>query len=338
MPKKLSFREEMDLRIRGRLPIERSCPKEGESRWYYNDPRNDTPINVDSPETPNPYIQDIMLEEAKENPQNYYIWRTEEDDRVRSSHAQREGQIFAWDEPPEGGHPGEDYNCRCVAEEFNWDNYNDHNNYKLGTLSETFESNGNPAAIGFDTTGGYSYGKYQIETRNGTMQQYIMFLQNTPKYERFAISLNKSGGSNAAKYKTEEFANTWQRLSQNNEFNQSQIDFIVEEKLNKLLSRISDIKGLNLEHRHPVIKDVLYSLSVQHGEGGGSSVLHNALPKNINHLSDVELINRIYNERSNVDKYFKRSDLKTKMAVYKRFKIEHPKALQLLRNNYQSNP
>ena len=67
-------------------------------------------------------------------------------------------------------------------------------------------------------------------------------------------------------------------------------------------------------------------------------MLHNALPKNINHLSDVELINRIYNERSNVDKYFKRSDLKTKMAVYKRFKIEHPKALQLLRNNYQSNP
>lgn len=45
-----------------------------------------------------------------------YIWRTVKDSDVRPAHAAREGQIFSWTNPPEGGHPGEDYNCRCWAE------------------------------------------------------------------------------------------------------------------------------------------------------------------------------------------------------------------------------
>ncbi|MCF8496738.1 MAG: hypothetical protein K9G62_08770 [Alphaproteobacteria bacterium] len=46
-----------------------------------------------------------------------YVWRTRKDDRVRDEHAAREGRIFVWGFPPEGGHPGEDFNCRCWPEE-----------------------------------------------------------------------------------------------------------------------------------------------------------------------------------------------------------------------------
>lgn len=45
-----------------------------------------------------------------------YIWRTVKDNRVREEHAELEGETFSWDAPPEPGHPGEDYNCRCFAE------------------------------------------------------------------------------------------------------------------------------------------------------------------------------------------------------------------------------
>jgi SPP1 gp7 family putative phage head morphogenesis protein len=45
-----------------------------------------------------------------------YYWRTSRDERVRSSHASREGQFFLWDKPPSGGHPGQDIRCRCDAE------------------------------------------------------------------------------------------------------------------------------------------------------------------------------------------------------------------------------
>jgi len=49
-----------------------------------------------------------------------YEWSTCLDERVRESHAELEGKIFSWDNPPEtdGGrrcHPGEDYQCRCCA-------------------------------------------------------------------------------------------------------------------------------------------------------------------------------------------------------------------------------
>ena len=35
---------------------------------------------------------------------------------MRVSHAGNNGKIFAWDNPPPTGHPGEDYGCRCWAE------------------------------------------------------------------------------------------------------------------------------------------------------------------------------------------------------------------------------
>lgn len=51
----------------------------------------------------------------------HYIWRTAEDADVRESHAEMDGKIFRFDDPPyvegEGNHgPGEIYNCRCFAE------------------------------------------------------------------------------------------------------------------------------------------------------------------------------------------------------------------------------
>ena len=46
-----------------------------------------------------------------------YIWSTAGDDRVRETHAANDGKRFYWNDPPdETGHPGEDVQCRCVAD------------------------------------------------------------------------------------------------------------------------------------------------------------------------------------------------------------------------------
>jgi SPP1 gp7 family putative phage head morphogenesis protein len=45
----------------------------------------------------------------------YYEWSTSLDERVRDEHRALEGQRFAWNNPPSVGHPGEDFQCRCVA-------------------------------------------------------------------------------------------------------------------------------------------------------------------------------------------------------------------------------
>lgn len=55
-----------------------------------------------------------------------YTWSTALDERVRGrpdgrypnarpSHWDREGKVFKWNKPPEGGPPGAAINCRCVA-------------------------------------------------------------------------------------------------------------------------------------------------------------------------------------------------------------------------------
>jgi SPP1 gp7 family putative phage head morphogenesis protein len=51
-----------------------------------------------------------------------YVWTTSQDERVRPDHAELDGTVQAWDDPPvvdqrtgRRGHPGFDYQCRCTA-------------------------------------------------------------------------------------------------------------------------------------------------------------------------------------------------------------------------------
>lgn len=44
-----------------------------------------------------------------------YEWLTAGDERVRASHAERDGKTFRWDKPPPDGNPGQPINCRCTA-------------------------------------------------------------------------------------------------------------------------------------------------------------------------------------------------------------------------------
>jgi hypothetical protein len=47
-----------------------------------------------------------------------YVWRSLGDGKVRSSHQENDGKIFTRDNPPPTGHPGQGYNCRCIAEPY----------------------------------------------------------------------------------------------------------------------------------------------------------------------------------------------------------------------------
>jgi hypothetical protein len=66
----------------------------------------------------------------------HYIWRTRRDGKVRQSHAANNGKIFAWNNPPSTGHPGEDYGCRCTAEPY-VHNLSEHINIALNKISDS---------------------------------------------------------------------------------------------------------------------------------------------------------------------------------------------------------
>lgn len=54
--------------------------------------------------------------EQREAGYHYYIWHSQDDEKVRHDHARYDDLIFRWDHPSPSGHPGEDYHCRCWPE------------------------------------------------------------------------------------------------------------------------------------------------------------------------------------------------------------------------------
>ena len=110
--------------------MKRENKKQGKSAWYYIDPRYDdndprAHIDVAGEHALNPRLKEILLDDMQKNPQDYYIWRTKKDDKVRGTHAEREGKIFNKHFQPDGGNPGDDYNCRCWAEPYKPERYAD---------------------------------------------------------------------------------------------------------------------------------------------------------------------------------------------------------------------
>jgi hypothetical protein len=71
-----------------------------------------------------------------------YIWRSRDDSKVRDSHAEYDDQVFRWDEPPAGGHPGQAHNCRCYAEPVAPGLQNDVILVELALPADSFPSSG----------------------------------------------------------------------------------------------------------------------------------------------------------------------------------------------------
>lgn len=46
----------------------------------------------------------------------HFVWRTQDDAKVRPAHAERDDRVFSWDDAFSDGLPGHGYNCRCRAE------------------------------------------------------------------------------------------------------------------------------------------------------------------------------------------------------------------------------
>ena len=106
----------------------------------------------------------------------YYVWRSSGDDRVRSSHAARHGQIFAWAEPPAGGHPGSERNCRCWPEPY----------YGDPSVPDALQPLRHSRQV--DTTGNQLWASIETLTRNdGSLAQSVVVDRGgTQIWSRFA--------------------------------------------------------------------------------------------------------------------------------------------------------
>ncbi len=195
----------------------------------------------------------------------------------------------------------------------------------IGALSREFESNGRPAAIGRDRNGGFSYGQYQIACGPGTMAGYLKFLDGCQP--ALCSRLQQAGGAAAAAAGSEAFQTAWRALAADPAFVDSQHAFIAATHYQPFATKLKSSLGLDLALRSSALRDVAWSVAVQHG--ADNSIFDTALRRFGSPLpaDDAALINAIYDERSRVDVHFSRSTKAVQDAVAQRFIRERALAL-----------
>jgi hypothetical protein len=197
---------------------------------------------------------------------------------------------------------------------------------KLGVLSAKYESNGNPATISTGTgdLGGKSYGTYQFASKTGSLLAFVNSLKatNPDMYNQLYGAYTKGGIGFGANFDA-----AWKAIAAKNPaaFESVQHDYIQKQYYNPASDKLKEI-GLDLSKHSPALQDVVWSTAVQHGVNGAINLF-----KKID-LSgtDADIINRLYDERSNVGKYFSGSSSAVQAGVKNRFAQERKDALAML--------
>lgn len=175
-------------------------------------------------------------------------------------------------------------------------------NGSIGELSSKYESGGNPGAIGYDSTGGYSYGTYQLAHNNAKN-----FVAQSP-YAQYFQGLT---------FNSPQWQQRWKQIAQQDPegFGAAQKQYIAKTHLEPQVQKLSSA-GITFNSLPSVIQDVIWSTAVQHG--GNTNIIVNAL-KASQGASPQDIIKKIYELRWNGGQNFASSTPQVRQSVYNRF-------------------
>lgn len=191
----------------------------------------------------------------------------------------------------------------------------------LGGMAARFESGAaGSAAVGWDSTGGTSYGKYQIATKTGTMNKFMEHLKatNPEAYER----LTKAGPADSGKDGA--FAQEWKKLAGEGKLAQSEHEFIKKTHYDVGAAGLKDKNLQDMLGKSKALQEVMWSTSVQHGGGGASGIFNKVFKEG---MTEEDLIKAIYAERG---QRFGSSTAQVRTSVQNRFAQEQQLALGMI--------
>jgi hypothetical protein len=199
----------------------------------------------------------------------------------------------------------------------------------LGVLSERYESNGDPGCIstGEGDYGGKSYGAWQLSSRMGSVDSFLIWLKEVNRTFYDALDQARKSDQTGPGSFGENFDAAWKTIAASSygEFLKLQQSYIKIRYYDDLINRLSS-EGLYPDQVQKfATRNVLWSLAVQHGSYGAKRlILNSSAPP------DHEgFINSIYAERSKVDLYFFNSQ-KLHTGLKNRFNSEKTDALRML--------
>ena len=206
----------------------------------------------------------------------------------------------------------------------------------LGKLSEKYESgNRGPATVstGRGDPGGVSYGTYQLASKVGTTDRFV---------KRYYPDEFK--GLTAG---TPEFTKRWKELAEKDAeaLRKNEHAFIKETHYDPQVKLLKDDLGLDVTKRSATLRDVVWSVAVQHGPRTDlivDSVKPLLKDTKIAALSDEQIIRAVYAERGRKDDggklvRFRRVGDEIIPALVKRFENELADALEMLKKEMKRN-
>ncbi|MBQ7738170.1 MAG: hypothetical protein IJT59_00755 [Desulfovibrionaceae bacterium] len=207
----------------------------------------------------------------------------------------------------------------------------------IGVLSAQFESGKDGiAAVGYDGTGGTSYGKFQIASKVGTMTDFLKFLDNNAP--DLAKRLRSAGPANTGS-RHGAMPDMWRTIASEDpeRFEELQETFAAESHYKPALNSIVQKTGLKEETLSDAMREVIWSTAIQHGPAGASKIFVRA--DGMSGSSDDpgyerKMINNVYQIRAT---QFGSSTEAVRAAVQNRFKKEKLLALDMLGKESQGS-
>lgn len=200
----------------------------------------------------------------------------------------------------------------------------------LGKLSEKYESGGRgPGTVstGKGDPGGVSYGTYQLASKVGRADDFVK------KYYPDEFKGLKGG--------TDEFTKAWKTLAERDPkaLHANEHAYIKETHYDPQVRKLQKDLELDIAKRSAALRDVVWSVAVQHGPNSGLIVtavkplLTNA---KLADVTDEAIIRAVYAERGRKDAdgklvYFKRVSDDWIPGLTKRFENEQKDALEMLK-------
>ncbi|HCL4444749.1 TPA: vgrg protein [Clostridium botulinum] len=212
-----------------------------------------------------------------------------------------------------------------------YNNTMDNSFSNLGIRASKYESNLNPAEISDDPGdyGGKSYGAWQFSSRTGSLDSFINSLKGNNNDMYYKLTYAKSKDNNTF---GENFDAAWKSIASQNKdrFLKVQQNYVKANFYDTVAQSLKSKFDFDVSKKSNALKESLWSTVVQHGVGGATSIFSKL---NLNN-SDSNIINDLYNERQNVNVYFRSSSPEIRQSVYNRFTREKQDMLSILNEQF----
>lgn len=212
----------------------------------------------------------------------------------------------------------------------------------LGSYVQKFESGSTgPNTIGWDSTGGTSYGTYQIASKNGTMDKFLEYAKEKGGEFGQKLTTSMSQGTIDTGSKKGYGPDIWKQFAEvdgGEALHKLEQGFIKQTHYDAAYSQIADPEAKALIDKDRGLREALWSTSIQHGPGsarkgnGAVGIFSKTFKPG---MTPEEWLTAIYEKRGT---QFGRSTPQVQQSVKNRFKNELPIVLGLSKTSLSSLP